>query len=334
LTESLLLSLAGGALGVLLAWWYTEAALSVLPSVLPVTSEIRMNDRVLWFSLAISLLTSLLFGLAPAFKAGAVNIHENLKLGGRSIVKGGRRAQSILIVAEVALTLVLLVGAGLMMRSLYNLWSVSPGFRPENLLTFHTSLSPQQTSTPERIRQAFRELNDRLSGIPGVEAASIEVGALPFMGNTTTGFSRDDDATATKNELRIANLYAVGRDHFRAMGIPLLRGRSFTGQETGKDQKVVVIDEELARETFPDQNPIGRYLRLGLGGPPIEIIGLAGHVKHSGIDSDATAKFRAQLYLPLSQLSDNELPFAAGDVTALVHSRTIPPLSWTRSAKT
>jgi len=232
LTESVLLSLGGGALGLLIASWYTQAALSVLPSVLPSTSEIRMNSRVLWFSFALSLFTTLLFGLGPAFKAGTVNIYENLKQGGRSILRGRHRAQSILIVAEVALTLVLIVGAGLMMRSLQRLWTASPGFRPENVLVFHTSLSPQLSSTPDNIRQAFRELNDRLSGLPGVEAASVEVGSLPFMGNSTTGFSRDGDAKGAKSELRMANVYAVGRDHFRALGIPLLRGRAFTGEET------------------------------------------------------------------------------------------------------
>ena len=324
LTESVLLSLGGGALGLLIASWYTQAALSVLPSVLPSTSEIRMNSRVLWFSFALSLFTSLLFGLGPAFRAGTVNIYENLKQGGRSILRGRHRAQSILIVAEVALTLVLIVGAGLMMRSLQRLWTASPGFRPENVLVFHTSLSPQLSSTPDNIRQAFRELNDRLSGLPGVEAASVEVGSLPFMGNSTTGFSRDGDAKGAKSELRMANVYAVGRDHFRAMGIPLLQGRTFTGKETDRSQQVAVVDEELARETFPGQDPVGRYIRLGLDGSRIEIIGLAGHVKHSGIDSDATAMFRAQLYLPLSQLSDKVLPGAAQDVTGVVHSKTNP----------
>jgi serine phosphatase RsbU (regulator of sigma subunit) len=324
LTESLLLSLAGGALGLLIASWYTQAALSILPSVLPSTSEIRMNPRVLWFSVALSLFTSLLFGLGPAFRAGTVNIYENLKQGGRSILRGRHRAQSILIVTEVALTLMLVVGAGLMMRSFQNLWAANPGFRPENVLVFHTSLSPQLSSTPERIRQAFRELNDRLSALPGVESASVEVGSLPFMGHTTGGFSREDDAKTAKNELRIANMYWVGRDHFRTMGIPILRGRSFMGQETDKSQRVAVVDEVLAREVFPGQDAVGRYIRTGLGGPPMEIIGIAGHVKHDGIDSDATAKFRSEIYLPLGQLADDALPGAAQDVTGVVHSRTVP----------
>src|SRR5262249_4566716 len=156
---------------------------------------------------------------------------------------------------EVALTLMLLVGAGLMIRSLQNLWTASPGFRPENVLTFHMSLSPQNSSTPTKTRQAFRELSNRLSGVPGVEPASIEVGALPFMGTTEAGFLREEDAQAKKDALRIANIYSVTGDYFGAMGIPLAGGRFFTGQETDKNQLVTVIDQDLARQTFPGENP-------------------------------------------------------------------------------
>src|SRR5712691_9144533 len=166
-----------------------------------------------------------LFGLAPAFKASGLSIHETLKQGGRAILKGRSRPQYVLIVAEIALALMLLVGTGLMMRSLHNLWNVSPGFNPEGVLVFYTGLSPQRSSSPAKTREAFRELNDRLVSLPGVEAASVEVGGLPFIGNTTVGFSREDDVEISKGEMRMANLYAVGRDHFRAMGIPLSRGR-------------------------------------------------------------------------------------------------------------
>lgn len=324
LTESALLALAGGMLGMLIAFWYTQAALAVLPSVLPAISQVGMNSRVLWFSLAVSLFTSVLFGLGPALKAGDANIQESLRQGGRSILAGRGRAQSTLIVAEVALTLMLLVGAGLMMRSLNRLWSVSPGFRPENVLVFHTSLSPQYLSSPQKTREGFRLVSERLSGVPGVEAASLEVGALPFMGNTQTGFATAEDAKARKGETRLANIYAVEGDHFRAMGIPLVGGRFFSGQETDKTPLVAVIDQELARQTFPGQNPVGRSLQIGLFASPSEIVGIAGHVKHSGIDSDATAKVRAQIYVPLSQLTDKMLPGAVGDVNGVVHTKANP----------
>lgn len=322
LTESMLLSLAGGALGVLSAFWCAPAALSVLPSVLPAISQVGINHRVLWFSAGISLLTSLLFGLAPAFQAGDARIYEELRQGGRSILAGRRRAQPVLIAAEVALTLMLLVGAGLMLRSFLNLWAVSPGFRAENVLVFHTSLSPQHTSSPEKTRQAFRELSDRLNRLPGVDAASVEVGALPFMGNTQYGFTRED--AKGKDTTRLANVYAIAGDHFRAMGIPIVEGRQFTGQETDKTPLVTVIDQELARQVFPGENPIGRHLRIGIFTSPLEIVGIAGHVKHSGLDGDATAKVRAQLYLPLGQFPDQMLPGASQDVNGVVHAKTNP----------
>jgi len=296
----------------------------VLPSVLPAIAEVQINARVLLFSFALSLLTGVLFGLAPAFKAGGLSIHETLKQGGRAILKGRSRPQYVLIVTEVALTLMLLVGTGLMMRSLHNVWNVSPGFNPEGVLVFYTGLSPQRASSPEKTRKAFRELNDRLGALPGVEAASVEVGGLPFIGNTTVGFSREDDAETSKGEMRMANLYAVGRDHFKAMGIPLSRGRSFTDQDTDKSHLVTVIDDELARTAFPRQNPIGKHIRVNLFTRPVEIVGIAGHVKHSGLDSDATAKQRSQLYLPITQLPNSILPFAANAIAGIVRTKTNP----------
>jgi predicted permease len=324
LTENVLLSLAGGALGLLIASWCTGAALAVLPSVLPAIAEVQINGRVLLFSFALSLLTGVLFGFAPAFKAGRVSIQETLRQGGRGILSGRRRSQYVLIVGEVALTLILLVGTGLMMRSLHNLWNVSPGFNPQDVLVFHTSLSPERSSSPEKTRVAFHELNDRLSALPGVESASVGVGGLPFIGNSTLGFSRVDEAERPKRTMRMANLYAVGRDHFKAMGIPLLRGRSFTDRDTEKNQLVTVIDEDSARRVFSGQDSIGKYLRTALSERPVEIVGIAGRVKHSGLAPDATAQDRAQLYFPVGQLPDDFLPFAATGITGIVRSKTSP----------
>jgi len=324
LTENVLLSLAGGALGLLIASWCTGAALAVLPSVLPAISEVQISGRVLLFSFALSLLTGMLFGFAPAFKAGGVSIQETLRQGGRGILRRRRRPQYVLIVVEVALTLILLVGTGLMMRSLHSLWNVSPGFNPQGVLVFYTSLSPQRASSPEKTREAFHELNRRLSSLPGVEAAGVGVGGLPFVGNSTIGFSREDEVETSRRTMRMANLYAVGRDHFKVLGIPLLRGRSFTDRDTEKRQLVTVIDEDSARRMFPGQDPIGKYLRTGLSERPAEIVGIAGRVKHSGLDPNAAAQERAQLYFPIGQLPDSFLPFAANGITGIVRSKTSP----------
>jgi len=327
LTESAVLSIGAGAVGLLIAAWSTETLLGVLPSALPAVSHVEINQRVLLFSFVVSVLTGVLFGLVPAVKAAGVNLQQSLRQGGRGAIRGRYRIQHVLIVAEVALTLMLLVGAGLMMRSLQKLWNVSPGFNPANVLTFYTGVSGPHAANPEAIRASFREINDRLSALPGVESASIEIGGLPFRGNSTSGFSLEDDSHTTKErEMRVANFYAVGPDHFAAMGIPLLRGRSFKRQDTIDHPLVAIIDEELARQVFPGQDPIGKHLRTSVLGldHSTEIIGIAGHVKQLGLDSAAAAKEDPQLYFSYMQLPDSILPFAGRFVAGIVRSKTAP----------
>lgn len=325
LTESVLLSMAGGALGVVIASWATGAALAVLPSILPAVSQVEINQRVLLFSFALALLTGVLFGLAPAWQAGEVRLQETLRQGGRGILRGRRRPQFFLIVGEVALTLVLLVGAGLMIRTLQNLWSVSPGFNPHDMVVFFTGLSPQHSSTPGKTREGFRDLVSRLRALPGVEAASLQVGGLPFFGNSTLGFRREDDRRAFRDALRMANLYGVSSDHFHVMGIPLIRGRSFSDQDKEKTELVTVIDQDSARALFPGEDPIGKYLHTGLWDRPVKIIGIAGRIKHSELDPGARAREQAQLYFPVTQLPDFLLPFAANEgITCIVRSKLEP----------
>jgi predicted permease len=334
LTESAVLAIAGGATGVMIASWCISAVLSLLPSILPAIAQIEINGRVLLFSFAISLSTTAVFGFAPAFNVFSVSVHETLKHGGRGAITPRYRAQRLLIVTEIALTLVLLVGSGLMIRSLQKLWKVDPGFDPEGLLVFYTGISPNRAATPEKIRNAFQDLNDRLAAIPGVEAASVEVGGLPFIGNTTMGFQSEADRdTRRVREMRTAHFYAVSPDHFRTMGIPL-RGRSFTKQDTANSPLVTVVDEELARSVFPEQNPIGKHLRLALfDGRAVEIVGVAGHVTHAGLDTDATDKERLEFYFPVTQLPDVILPLATNIVTGIVRSKA-PPETLMHSIRT
>jgi len=325
LTESAVLSIGAGALGLLIAAWSTEAILGVLPSALPAVSHVEINQRVLFFSFVVSVLTGILFGLVPALKASGVNLQQSLRQGGRGTIRGRHQIQHALIVVEVALTLVLLVGAGLMIRSLQKLWNVDPGFHPEGVLTFYTGVSGPHAANSEAIRASFREINDRLSALPGVESASVEIGGLPFRGDTGIGFSSEDDLPTSKvREMRPAYFYAVGPDHFAAMGIPLLRGRPFTRQDTTNHPLVVIIDEELARQVFPGQDPMGKHLHVNLFDAPAEIIGIAGHVKHAGLDADAVAQHRAEYYFSYMQLPDSILPLAANIITGIVRSKTAP----------
>ncbi|HEY4364008.1 MAG TPA: ABC transporter permease [Bryobacteraceae bacterium] len=326
LTESVVLSLGAGALGILIADWTTDAALRVLPSALPAIARVAINSRVLWFSFGVSAVTGVLFGLVPALKASSIGLQESLKQGGRGAIRGRHRIQHALIVAEVALTMVLLVGAGLMMRSLQKIWNVNPGLNPDGVTVFYTGLSGAHAANPAAIRTAAKELNDRLSTLPGVTAASVEFGGLPFQGNTSLGFTSEFDPPMPKagaagpRNLRIATFYAGGPDYFKTMGIPLLRGRAFTPQDTVDHPLVLIVDEELARAVFPGQDALGKHLRIQLFGAPAEIIGIAGHVKHAGLDSDATAAIRSQMYAPYEQLPDAILPLATSVVTCVVRS--------------
>jgi predicted permease len=327
LTESILLSVAGGAIGIMMTSLVADAALTILPSALPAIAQIQLNNRVFLFAFGLSLVTGIVFGFTPAVKASGFDVYERLKQGGRGTIKTHHRVQRVLIVAEVAFTLVLLVGTGLMIRSLNHLWNVDPGLNPRGLFTFYIGLSPERSSNPEKIRASFHELNDRLTAIPGVESASVQIGGLPFLGSTTLGFrSEDEPETHNPADLRLARFYAVGIDHFKTMGIPILRGRSFTSDNSATHPYVTVVDEELARAVFPGRDPIGKHIYVGLFGPtaPIEIVGVVRHVKHMGLDSDATDRVRSEFYVPLDQVPDRFLPLVTTGVAGIVRSQAAP----------
>ncbi|MGE4055720.1 MAG: ADOP family duplicated permease [Vicinamibacterales bacterium] len=321
LVESLLLSVAGGLAGVLIAIVATEAVLNVFPAVLPGIAEVSFNGRVLAASLALAVATGMFFGLFPAVSASAPNLYSGLQIARGGVRHTGRRtAQSALVVAEVALTLVLLVSAGLMIRSLAALLSVDPGFVPRDVLTFYTHLSPEHAATPASVRRAFLALEERMAAVPGVESASTELGALPFSGGfTQLSFRRSDRAMPVKSSDRPSALfYAVGADYFTTMAIPLRRGRAFSTLDGEQGRRVMVVDEELARTVFPNEDPIGKHIHLLE--QDIEIVGIAGHVKHHGLADDETANVRSQMYVPHMQFPDLLAPFAVRAVTVVIKS--------------
>ncbi len=182
LTESLLLALAGGALGLCIAAWGTQAAIKVLPEALPRADEIRLDPRVLLFTLSISLLAGIFFGLVPAFRNSRTEIHETLKEGGRGGGGMRHRTQGLFVAVEMAMALVLLIGAGLMIRSLANLWTVNPGFDAHNTVKFHLASSQPLGANPAAIRSTFRQLHDAIAAVPGVQSVSLSVGAMPMSG--------------------------------------------------------------------------------------------------------------------------------------------------------
>jgi predicted permease len=308
LTESLLLALAGGGLGLVVASWGTNAALAVLPTTLPRAAEVRLDTRVLIFTVAISLFTGILAGLAPALRTSRWHLSETLKEGGRGASSARGRAQGVLVAVEMALAVVLLIGAGLMIRSLSALWNVDPGFRADNVLTFSLSLSPSMRSaSPQATRAALRELSDRIGSSPGVRAVSFSAGAIPLAGEDDLFFWVDGQPKpASQSEMNMALVYRVEPGYLTAMGIPLKQGRFFTDQDDERSQSVVVIDEVFARKHFGDANPIGKRIRQD-GQDSQQIVGVVGHVKQWSIDSDEQQTLQAQLYEPFRQFSDNSM---------------------------
>ncbi|MFZ3364582.1 MAG: ABC transporter permease [Candidatus Acidiferrales bacterium] len=308
LTESMLLALAGGGLGLLVAAWGTSAGLSILPSTLPRANDVHMDPRVLLFTLIISLVAGILFGLAPALRTSHPDLHETLKEGGRGGSGARYRTQGVFVVVEMALAVVLLVGAGLTIRTLVGLWSVNPGFDPHNVLTFGVgfpaSLSGANIS-PAQVRAELRQVTDKIAAVPGVQAVSLMNGAVPMAEENDLPFWIDGTPKpAAENSMPDAFWYIVGPDYLKVMKIPLLRGRFIGPHDSGNSPGVCVIDENLARKYFGNQDPIGKRLDFNLIYNQLEIVGVVAHAKQSGLDEDANAPVQEQLYTATLQLPE------------------------------
>jgi predicted permease len=322
LTESTLLALAGGGLGLLLAAWGTRAAIAVLPAALPRAEQVGLDARVLLFTAGLSLLAGVLFGLTPALKTSQPDLQETLKQGGRGGGGARHRMQSVFVVSEMSLALVLLIGAGLTIRSLAKLWSVDPGFNSHNVLTFGLSLPPSMAhAKADAIRAAFREFDDKLAAVAGIEAVSQTWGAVPLSGDDEQLFWLEGQPKpANKNDMNWAIDYIVEPGYLKAMGIPLLRGRFFTAQDNQHAPLVVVVDEVFARKYFPGQDPIGRRIHIDRFDRLAEIVGLVGHVKQWGLDADDQQSLRSGLYIPCMQMPDDFVAMSPTASTVVVRS--------------
>ena len=296
ITESVLLALAGGALGTLLAIWGVELLVTLSAGSIPATAQVRIDATVLSFTLLISLLTGVLFGLAPALRTMRLNLSESLKEGGRTPGEGSQRnrIRSVLVVLESAVAVVLLIGAGLLIRSLIQLQNIRPGFDAHNVLTMRVDLPREKYATPEKAANFFSQLESRLGGLPGVESVGL-VSELPLSGQpndmpyTVEGHPPVSIDQAFDDDFRRVNL-----QYFSALRIPLLRGRNFTEQEVRQSAKVVIISDLLARQVFPNEEPIGKRLIMSMGNQPFEIIGIVGDIRHRALESQPAAA----MYLP------------------------------------
>ena len=309
LTESLLLAFTGGAIGLLLAGWGTKVAIAQLPVNLPRAAEIGLDTRVLLFTLVITLACGIFFGLGPALKSARPNLHDTLKEGGRGGSGSRHRAQGVFVVVEMAMALVLLIAAGLMIRSLSALWNVNPGFDSHNLLTFGVSLpSSMNMAGAPAIRAALRNVDQELASVPGVESVSLSWGATPILGDDEDLFwIEGQPKPASDNEMNMALSYVVEESYLNVMKTPLERGRFFTAQDNENSSHVVVVDDSFAKQYFGDRDPIGQHIFVPNKGGRAEIVGVVAHVKQWGLDTDDKEKLHAQLYLPYMQLPDEAM---------------------------
>ena len=288
LTESVLLSAIGGVLGLLVAVWGTRALIAIGPPALASLQNVEVNLSVLGFTLGVALLTGVIFGLVPAFEAARFNFNDSLKEGGKNIggSAGSQRFRNVFVVTQVALALLLLVGAGLLLKSLNRLQAVDPGFNPRNLLTVRVSVPLQRYDSDPKFINFFRQLIEKVEAIPGVEAAGA-IDTLPFTSqHSGTGVEIEGRPKLPAGQELETGVGVTDKNYFEAMQIPLKRGRLFTDQEATEMRHVVVINETFARVNFPGEDPLGKRVVIGMKDEdvPTEIIGIVGDSKHMGLD--------------------------------------------------
>jgi len=314
LTESVLLALAGGALGLFLAKLGTAAAIAAVPRTMPRAEEIGLDLRVLLFTFLISILAGIVFGLAPAWKMARSNVGGTLSETGRAVAGARSNAQATFVVGEMAMALVLLIGAGLMIRTLAHLWGLDPGFNPHNVMTFDLSGPSSFKGQPaSAIRSAYRQIHDKLASAPGVESVSFNVAAHPMAGDDEEYFwFPGKPRPAHQSDLPMTLMYVVEPDYLKVMQIELKRGRFFTAADNERSAAVAVIDEALAEKYFRGQDPIGQYVDLNDPTDPDkvpnpQIIGVVAHVNQWGLDADMASPLHEQMYLPFAQIPEKSL---------------------------
>jgi putative ABC transport system permease protein len=306
ITESLLLAIVGGALGAFLATWGVQLLVKLSEDSIPPTVQVKIDATVLGFTLLVSVVTGVLFGLAPAFRTVNVNLIDALKEGmrgeGQSTLRS--RTRSALVILESAIAVVLLIGAGLLIRSLVALQNVNPGFDAENVLTARVELSRFKYDTPDKAAAFFQELETRISGLPGVEAAGM-VSELPLSGQGNDMPFIVEERPVPRDQMPFADFRRVNQNYLNAMRIPLLRGRQFTEQEVRQSAKVIIVSQQLAQTAFPNEDAVGKRLITGFKGEPYEIIGIAGDLLHQSLGGQPSPA----MYFPMRQSGRMNLVF-------------------------
>ncbi|HMV51799.1 MAG TPA: ABC transporter permease, partial [Blastocatellia bacterium] len=317
-----LLSAMGGAVGLLLAYWLISSLLALAPTTIPRLNEIGLDGVTLTFTLGVSLLTSVLFGLLPALRVSKPDLNQSLKDGGRGATGGSGWLRNGLVIAEIALTLVLLVGAGLLIKSFWRVMQVSPGFNPEQVLTMQVSLPASEYSDDSRKINFYRQFFERAQSLPGVESAGM-INNLPTGGVDINGMVAVEGRT--REQSGYGGFRVVSPDYFRTMNIPLLKGRTFTEQDSETTEPVCVISQRLAETTFPNEDPIGRRVISTNDNITPEdfthperwpkIVGIVGDVRHFGPERRTSA----DLYVSFVQR-----PKRIGDMTIVARTTGDP----------
>ena len=324
-TESMAIAVLGGALGLLLAWSASKAALASLPGTLPRAEEVSLDGRVLLFSLSVSLFAAVLAGLSPALRGSRVDLQEILKSGGRGMSGARHRLQRLFVAAEVAMAVVLLIGAGLMLRSLAALWRVNPGFHPSHAITFSLSMPSSAATTSAETRARLRQFDTQMSAIPGIEAVSVTLGSRPMIHDSSLPFWIEGrPKPAHDTEMPAAMFYLVEAGFQKAMGITLQRGRFVTAQDNENAPLAIDIDDVFARIYFPGEDPIGRHVNLTQFNVQVEIVGVVGHIRQWGPGADAKAAIEAQFFYPFMQLPEKLMRLAAGGVAVVLRTSGDP----------
>jgi predicted permease len=324
LTESAVLALAGGSVGVLLAAVGARPFVAFWPGSLPRAEEVHLDWRVLLFAFSASLLSGLLFGLAPALRAPARHLEQTLRAGARTVTGTSRRLHGGFVASEIALAVVLLIAAGMLGRMLLRVSSLNPGIDVHNVLVTQVALSASVLETPAHIRAAWRDILDRVRAVPGVQSVAV-ADVIPMGGDDEEITYWTTPAPPPANQMSLSLMNLVTPDYLRVMGIPLRQGRFFDDHDgTGKDF-VIVIDEVLAQRAFAGRDPIGKRISFQFLGPA-RVVGVVGHVRHWGLDADDQAKVREQMYLPFAQLPDPFLRLTASGMSLVIRT-TVAPLS-------
>jgi putative ABC transport system permease protein len=301
LTESLLLSILGGGLGALLAVWGVQLLVTLSANSLPATVNVTIDTTVLTFTFVISVLTGLLFGLAPALRTAKVGLIDSLKDGARGTEGTLRnRTRSLLVVFESAIAVVLLIGAGLLVRSLIALQSVDPGFDANNVLTVRIDITNKKYEGPGRLANFFEQLESRVSSLPGVQSVGLTT-ALPMSGQLTDiPYTVEGRPPVSPDQALDADFRLVNTSYFSSLRIPLLRGRNFTEQEVREGKAVVIVSKQLVDTVFPNEDPMGKRLVSGMSGVAFEIIGVVGDIRHTSLGVQPFPT----MYLPTRDFAD------------------------------